>query len=118
MEIKEVIIEKHLTINCPELAVMGLPLSGKTELLHQMLELKVDGTKQSSSLGFYLAVLCHEQYDDSHTWIKSTGKECTVYSPFLQYWQKPLCAYACIRPLHYLAACLWGAICIKINIIT
>ena len=80
MEIKEVIFEKRVTINCLELAVMGPPLSGKTELLNQMLDLRlnVDSAKQSSSLGLHQAVLCHDQYDDSHTWIKSTGEDSSV----------------------------------------
>jgi hypothetical protein len=78
MDIKNVIFEKRVTINCLELAVMGLPGSGKTELLHQMLELKVDSTKLSSSLNVHLAVLCHDQYDDSHTWIKATGEDYSV----------------------------------------
>ena len=72
------IFEKRVTINCLELAVMGLPGSGKSELLHQMLELKIDSTKQSSSLDFHQAVLCHDRYNDSHTWIKSTAEDCSV----------------------------------------
>ena len=78
MDIKEMIFEKRVTVNCLELAVMGLPGSGKSELLHRMLELKAESTKQSSLLDFHLAVLCHDQYSDSHTWIKSAGEDCSV----------------------------------------
>ena len=72
------IFEKRVTVNCLELAVMGQPGSGKSELLHRMLELKIDSTKQSSSLDFHQAVLCHDQYSDSHTWIKSAAEDCSV----------------------------------------
>ena len=72
------IFEKRVTVNCLELAVMGLPGSGKSELFHRILELKIDSTKQSSSLDFHQAVLCHDQYNNSHTWIKSTAEDCSV----------------------------------------
>ena len=103
MEIKEVIVEKYVTVNSLALAVMGLPLSGKTELLHRMFELS---TKQSSSLGFHQAVLCHKQYDDSHTWIKSTGEECTI-QPISTVLAKTL---VCMHKTSSLSSCMSGLV--------
>ena len=106
MEIKEVIFEKRVTINCLELAVMGLPLSGKTELLNQMLELTVDSGKQSSPLGLHQVVLCHDQYDDSHTWIKSTGEDCSV-QPVSTALAKTL---VCMHKTSSLSSCMSGLV--------
>ena len=106
MQIKDVIFEKRVTINCVELAVMGLPLSGKTELLHQMLELKGDSTKRSSSIDFYQAVLCHNQYDDSHTWIKSAGEDCSV-QPISTALVKTL---TCMHQISSLSSCMSGLV--------
>ena len=79
MAIKEVVLEKCISIKCLGLAVMGLPSSGKTEFLHQMLELKVDlGARGSSVLDIHEAVLCHDQFNDSHTLIKSSREDCSV----------------------------------------
>ena len=74
------VLEKRISINCLGLAVMGLPSSGKTELLHQMLELKVEASlsaQGSSALDIHEAVLCHNQFNDSHTLIKSR-EDCSV----------------------------------------
>ena len=54
---------------------MGLPLSGKSELLQRILDLK--GTAESAPpittcVDVHEAVLCHNQFNGSYSWIKST----------------------------------------------
>ena len=65
---------------------MGLPLSGKSELLHQILELKHSkSTAEGASpnitcIDVHEAILCHSQFNDSHTWIKSTEDDLDLSS--------------------------------------
>ena len=88
MNIKEVVLEKRITVNCLKLAVMGLPLSGKSEFLHQMLELKYSKSLTTEGVSpnniacvdSHEAILCQNQFNDSHTWIKSTNDGSSIHT--------------------------------------
>ena len=103
MEVKEVIFERYISINCLQLAIMGLPLSGKTELLHQMLELK---DQDSFLRSVDKAVLCHDQYNDSHAMIKSTSNDCSI-QPISTVLAKTL---VCMHKTPSLSSCMSGLV--------
>ena len=88
--IKKSILNESITINLLELAVTGLPFSGKSELLYHMLELSTSTTQARyciegpspnvSGLDHYEAILCCNEVDKSHAWIESIMNDAEVHA--------------------------------------
>ena len=89
-DIKNSILTESITVNLLELAVTGLPFSGKSELLHHMLELSTSTTRARysiegpspnvSGLDVYEAVLQCNEVDGSYAWIEFVKDDAEVHA--------------------------------------
>lgn len=82
-DLKEFIFNQSVTVNLLELAIVGLPRSGKNELLNHLLEIKTSSTKARCSiegLEFYEAIVHYNEDHQSYTLTESTKSEAHVHT--------------------------------------
>ena len=89
-DLKEFIFKQSVTVNLLELAISGLPCSGKDELLHHMLELGTSTTQarlsvegpspNNSGLDVYEGILCRNEVNGSHAWVESDKEETHIHT--------------------------------------
>ena len=82
-DLKEFMFKHSVTVNLLELAIAGLPCSGKNELLDHILELKTSTTEPRLSVAgvdVYEAIMHYNEDDESFAWLESTKEEAHIHT--------------------------------------